>query len=284
MESKKMIKGITAFLIITLFSNIRLQGQDYQVPDTVSMQSGHLTLKALLWRPPGNGPFATIIFCHGSYPSSDTTHDPIQEISIPGPLFAHKGYIYLALFRRGVGLSKMQGLNGADLMENAFKLNGQEGRNEEQMKQLETVQLQDMMAGLDNLRKRPDVDERRIAIVGHSFGGSLSLLVAEFDGGLKAVVVFSAGGYSWNLSPRLRARLITAVKKIKAPVMMIHARNDYSTSPGYMLDSIMNHPYKPHILVIYPKFRNTANEAHNFIFLGTQTWEADVFEFLEKNL
>ena len=169
-------------------------------------------------------------------------------------------------------------------MEEAFNRSGQEGRNEVQLEQMETTQLQDMIAGINWLRMRPDVDRHRMAIVGHSFGGSLSLLVAEHDPELKAVVVFSGGGYSWNLSPQLRARLIHAVKTIQAPIMMIHAQNDYSISPGSALDSVMNHPFKPHLLIIYPKFGNTANQAHNMIFLSAQTWETDVFKFLGNNL
>jgi len=50
------------------------------------------------------------------------------------------------------------------------------------------------------------------------------------------------------------------------------------------LDSVMNQFNKPHELKIYPKFGNSVNEGHNFIFLGIETWEADVFSFLEKNL
>ena len=279
-----MTKGILILLIITLCSGVRIHAQGFNGPDTLSVPSDHLTLKALLWQPLGHGPFATVIFCHGSYPDSDTTHDPVREASALGPLFAGRGYIFLLLFRRGVGLSKGQGLNSANLMENEFKLKGQEGRNEVQLEQLETVQLQDMMSGIDYLRKRTDVDRHRMAIVGHSFGGSLSLLVAEHEPELKAVIVFSGGGYSWNLSPQLRARLIHAVKKIQAPIMMIHAQNDYSTSPGSALDSVMNHPFKPHLLIIYPKFGNTANQAHNMIFQSAQTWEADVFKFLGQNL
>jgi dienelactone hydrolase len=258
--------------------------QDFEGPDTVSVRSSDLILKALLWRPLGKGPFATVIFCLGSYTSTDRIHDPIREASVLGPLFARRGFVYLALFRRGVSISKGQGLNSADLMENASKHYGQEGRNEVQLKQLETAQLQDMLAGLFYLRKRPDVDKLRMAIAGHSFGGSLTLLVAERDPGLKAVVVFSAAGYSWNQSPLLRSRLISAVKNIKAPIMIIHAQNDYSTAPGYVLDSVMNRLNKPHSLKIYPNFGNSANEGHNMIFLSTQTWEGDVFKFLEENL
>jgi len=34
----------------------------------------------------------------------------------------------------------------------------------------------DALAGLAFLRARPDIDSRRVVVVGHSFGGSLSLL------------------------------------------------------------------------------------------------------------
>ena len=66
--------------------------------------------------------------------------------------------------------------------------------------------------------------------------------------------------------------------------MIIHAQNDYSTAPGYALDSALNHLHKPHLLIIYPRFGNTANQAHNIIFLSPQTWEPDVFKFLDENL
>jgi carboxymethylenebutenolidase len=279
-----MLRGIVIIFISALCSFGRISAQDLKNPDTVSVKSGSLTLKALLWRPVGKGPFATIIFCHGSYSSNDTTHDPIKEASILGPLFAGRGYIYFALFRRGVGLSKGEGMNGEDLMVSAFKKNGQRGRNDVQLKQLETVQMQDMMAGITYLKKIPDSDTTRMAILGHSFGGSLALIIAERWPGLKAVVVFSPSGYSWNFSPSLRSKLILAVKNTRSPIMIIQVQNDYSTNPGYSLDSVLNQLHKKHILEIYPAFGNSANEGHNAIFLNSKIWEADVFKFLEENL
>ena len=44
-------------------------GADSQVPggpDTVVVQSGALTLRALLWRPHGRAPFPAVLFNHGS--------------------------------------------------------------------------------------------------------------------------------------------------------------------------------------------------------------------------
>src|SRR5260221_13784952 len=158
-----MIKEVTFALILACFSVEQMHAQDFEGPDTVSVQSGQLTLKGLLWRPAAAGSFPTVIFCHGSYAVTDTIIIPEQQISSLGPVFASKGYIYLALFRRGVGLSKGQGENSANLMDNAFKEKGQEERNKVQLQRLETDQLQDMIAGLTFLRKRKDVDINRIA-------------------------------------------------------------------------------------------------------------------------
>jgi dienelactone hydrolase len=283
----KKIRVIKVIVIIAfLFSCLirELQAQDLFQPDTVTIQSGKLALKALLWHPAGSGRVPAVIFCHGGYETNDTTYDLLENISSIGSVFAKHGYIFLGLSRRGIGLSKGQGKNGADLMAEAFKEKGQEGRNRVQLQQLETDQLNDMIAGLNFLRKRKDVDTKRIGVTGHSFGGSLALLVAEHEPGLKAVIVFSGAGYSWDRSPQLRARLISAVKKIDAPIMIIHAQNDYSLNPGYILDSIRNQQHKPHLLKIYPKIGNTERDGHNFIFRSIETWEADVFTFLSKNL
>ncbi len=278
----EMNKGITIAFVLAFCSIKLVRAQDVINPDTVSVQSGALTLKGLLWTPAGTGPYPTIIFCHGSWGGSDTIHDPLQQTSLLGPLFATKGYIFLGLFRRGVALS--QGVNSTVLMDEAFKEKGQEERNKVQLQQLETGQLQDMIAGLRFLRQRKDVDTNRMAIVAHSFGGSLALIVAEHDHDLKAAVIFSPGGYSWDRSSQLRNRLIDAAKKIDAPVMIIHAQNDYSVNPGYVLDSIRNQFNKPHLLKIYPKLGNSPADGHGLLFLNIKTWETDVFEFLNKSL
>src|ERR1700722_12329378 len=143
-----MAKRILFILIVACCSFKINHAQVLEPPDTISFQSGKLTLKALLWRPVGVGPFATIFFTLGSYSKSDTAHSPVKDASVLGSLFARKGYIFFALFRRGVGLSMDQGLNSADMIEKAFKQNGQEGRNEAQLQQLETDQLQDMISGI----------------------------------------------------------------------------------------------------------------------------------------
>ena len=276
-----MVKRVVVTSLFIAFISCAFT-QELGVADTVIVQSGNLRLKGLLWRPKTVGKLPSIIFCHGSYETGDTSHDVIENISSIGPLFARHGFIFLGLFRRGVGLSNGEGVNSADLMAKAFRENGQEGRNQSQLQQLQTDQLQDMFAGLNFLRNRNDVDKDRIVVVGHSFGGSLALLVAEHEPTLKEVIVFSAAGYSWDRSTVLRSRLINAVKNISAPIMILQAKNDYSLNPGHGLDSVMTELHKPHLLKIYPKFGATNSEAHNLIFLATDIWETDVFKFLDE--
>jgi len=48
-----------------------------------------------------------------------------------------------------------------------------------------------------SLRTVPEIDSRRIAVVGHSFGGKLALLEVERDADLRAAVTFAAAAESW---------------------------------------------------------------------------------------
>ncbi len=166
-------------------------------------------------------------------------------------------------------------------MEKAIREKGAEARNKVQLRQLETYELQDAASGLAFLSKRKDVDQQRLVVIGHSFGGALALLAAEHNPQIKAVVVFGAAAYSWDRSPALRARLITAVRNIPAPVMIIQAENDYSTNPGHALDSVMNGLGKPHMVKIYQPIGISSSEGHNLIFLDVESW-VTFFNFLKK--
>jgi pimeloyl-ACP methyl ester carboxylesterase len=116
------------------------------------------------------------------------------------------------------------------------------------------------LAGLAVLRALPEVDPDRVTVAGHSFGGSLTLLVAEHDSSLRSAVVFAPAGYSWERSPRLRARLRAAVGTEMARLG------------------------EPHRVKIYPPVGRTAEEGHDIVHLGVATWEPDVFAFLDEHV
>jgi dienelactone hydrolase len=251
-------------------------------PEILDVRSRELTLRAQLWRPSGSGRFPAVLFNHGNY----STDDPLPA-SYPetlGPIFARHGYTFLWLHREGTGMSIGQGISDGDQMARALKAEGVEGRNRVQLQLLENEQLNEATAALARLRARTDVDPRRIGVVGHSFGGSLTVLMAARDPEIRAAVIFGGAAGSWNQSPVLRERLLAAVGRMSAPAFFIHAANDYSTAPGPALAAEMQRLGKPHALKIYPPFGTDTRAGHNLVFRSVRTWEADVFTFLDTHL
>ena len=278
------------FVVLPLFLALTVEtasGQTSGKPETVVIHSGSATLHAMLWRPQGSGPFPAILLNHGS----GRTREDLERLGpyernaeILGPVFASHGYVFLYLFRRGVGLSADQGANAVELMNGESAAHGQGARNALQLQLLENREMDDAISGLKFLRALPYVEAHNVGVVGHSFGGSLTVLMAEREANLRAVVVFSCAGYSFDRSPELRARLLAAVDHIAAPVFFIHAENDYSLSSGKVLDTRRGQTGKPHRLKIYPPIGNTPDEGHDFLHLGVNIWEPDVFAFLDENM
>ena len=272
-------------LILTFLLPIMATGQPTAEPQTVVVRDGSITLHALLWRPLGRGPFPAILCNHGSGRAREELErlGPYEgQAETLGPVFSRHGYVFLFLFRQGVGLSADQGTSAVDLMNSEFAAHGQDARNALQLRLLENRELSAATSGLAFLRGLAEVDAHRVALVAHSFGGSLTLLQAEKEPGLRALVLFSSTGYSWDRSPDLRKRLLDAVAHIRAPIFFIHAANDYSVNPGKVLDARVAQLGRPHRLKIYPPIGRTPDDGHNFPLLGVSIWEPDVFSFLDE--
>jgi carboxymethylenebutenolidase len=276
---------ILAALVLVSALATKAEDQASNGPETVIVHNGSVTLHALLWRPLGRGPFQAILFNHGS----GRTREELQRLGpyekqadLLGPVFARHGYVFLFLFRRGIGLSVDEGASAVDLMNSEFAAHGQEARDTLQLELLENREMNDALSGLAYLRALPEVDAHKVVLVGHSFGGSLTLLMAEREPNLRAVVIFSGAGYSWDRSAQLRARLLAATTHIKMPVFLIHAANDYSLAPGKALDARLQRLGKPHLLKVYPPIGKTADDGHAFPFIGVSIWESDVFAFLDE--
>jgi len=253
-------------------------------PELVAIRSGAATLHAHVWRPAGSGPFPAVLINHGSGRTREDLErlGPYEQQSETlGPVFVRHGYVCVFLFRRGVGPSTDQGENAVDAMNRESVAHGESAKNALQIELLLGREMDDARAGLAFMRRLPDVDARRVAIIGHSFGGSLSVLMTEREPTLRGAVVFSPAGNSWDRSPDLRARLLEAARRTVVPLFFIHAENDYSTSPGKLLDAELARLGKPHRLKIYPPVGRTADEGHDFPLNSIAAWETDVFAFLD---
>ena len=273
---------VLLFALVMVFA-LAARAEDHAPggPDTVVVRSGALKLHALLWHPAGHGPFPAVLFNHGS---GNTPENQAAQAATVGPVFAKHGYVLLFVYRRGSGPSAGQGTSALDLMDRELATHGRQGRNELQLELLETDQLSDALAGLAFLRALPEVDTHRVAVAGHSFGASLTLLIAERDSALRAAIAFSGSTGSWEQSPQLRARLLSAVDHTTIPIFFIQAENDYSIAPANALSAEMDRLGKPHRVKIYPPVGQTADDGHAFVFLRVGAWEPDVFDFLHEHM
>ena len=257
------------------------------VPQTVEFPSGKVRLKAYLWKPAGPGPFPAVLFNHGSG-GADADHTagmPItQAASVLAPFFIEHGYAFLYPFRRGHGPSASQAPFMQDVLRREEEAKGKDARQHLQFILLTTDQLDDVMAALAFLKTVPGIDSRRIAVAGHSFGGQLTLLAAERDKTIRAAVTFAGAAGSWERSPELRERLLSAIRGTNAAIMLTHAENDFGTAAGRALSMELERLHKPYVLKIYPPVGLTSDDGHNMLYENIPAWESDVFEFLDQHV
>jgi dipeptidyl aminopeptidase/acylaminoacyl peptidase len=149
---------------------------------------------------------------------------------------------------------------------------------------LETDDLSDALAGLAFLRALPEVDPRRVAVAGHSSGGSLVLLLTERDSTVRAAVDFAGAARNWAATPPLRERPLAAARRATVPIFIIHAANDASLAPAEALAAEMVRRGRPHQVRIYPPVGQTTDEGHRFVYNSVPTWERDVFAFLDDHM
>ncbi len=275
---------LLAFLLCSLSALCQTQST---VPQVVDFPSGKLHLKGYFWKPAGPGPFPTVLFNHGSGgKTADVTAGMqiTEAAEILAPFFVKHGYAFFYPFRRGHGPSADQAHFMQDVLHREEEAKGKESRQHLQFIFATTDHLDDALAALAYLKTMPDVDSRRIAVAGHSFGGVLTLLAVERDSTIRAAVTFAAAANSWQPSAELRERLLAAIRKTNAAIMLTHAENDFDTSAGKALAEELRRLHKPCALKIYPPVGLTQDDGHGMLYTNIPAWEDDVFRFLDQHV
>jgi carboxymethylenebutenolidase len=166
-------------------------------PESVSYRSGKETVRAVLCRPAGKGPFPAVVVVHGDFGLTKWVKEQAGRL-------AAKGYVALAidLYRGEVA----KDLEEAHILDRGLP---------------ENRALGDLKAAVDYLSALPGVNAECVGALGWDMGGGYALDAATRDRRLRAVVV-------------CYGRLTTDAKLLAglhAPVLGIFAAKDEGIPP-----------------------------------------------------
>jgi dienelactone hydrolase len=240
--------------------------------ETVFIPSGGLRIEAYLYRPPGEGPFPALIYNHGSRPGSEREERPFGHIA---QAFVPAGYVVLVVERRGYGKS------GGEMFSREVGLD----RGSRFVNRL-VAEAGDVEASIDHLAKQPFVDKRRIAVMGWSLGGIVTVLAASRRPDVRAAIDQAAGALTWKKSPELQAKLREAAGKVQIPLLTMIAENDATTEGARAIDGAVRET-TPHRLIVYPPFHAAAaiGVAEGHLLFGpggVGIWRDDALAWLTR--
>ncbi len=221
----------------------------------VSYKSGDETVDAVMYTPPGKGPFPALIVIHEYWGLNDWVKEQASKL-------AYEGYVTLAidLYRGKVGTTPDE---AHELMR---------GVPEDRANR-------DLLAASGYLRSQRNVDPKRVGSIGWCMGGGYSLDFALNDPELKAAVI-NYGHLATDDA---------ALKKINAAILGIFGGQDRGISVADVnkFEAQLKALRKPVEIHIFPDaghaFENPNNKQGYRADDAAQAWKLTV-DFLAKNL
>jgi uncharacterized protein len=155
---------------------------DYKAPDYVKPESFHESevtlnangewpLKGTLSVPVGAGPFPAIVFVHGS-----GSHDRDESLGPNKPFRDLAG----GLASRGIAVLRYDKRNYI----HGLKIDVAKFTIQEEV-------LDDALAAVDLLRKTPNIDPKRVSVLGHSLGAMAAPKLAATDAHIAGIVILA---------------------------------------------------------------------------------------------
>jgi pimeloyl-ACP methyl ester carboxylesterase len=158
-----------------------------EIPLQIENPAGKVTLAGTLTVPRGDGPFPAVVLISGS-----GAQDRDETI------LGHKPFLVLAdaLTRRGVAVLRVDdrgvgGSSGATMASTSEDFTG------------------DVLAEVAALKARPEVNPRKIGLIGHSEGGLIAAMVASRSGDVAFIVLMAGPGLPGEQILRRQGELIT---------------------------------------------------------------------------
>lgn len=248
-----------------------------QTAEVVHYQAGEYKLPGYFYRPEGKGPFPAVMWNHGS------EKEPRAQPEL-ARFFTQHGFVFFVPIRHGHGNTAGPYIGDVQ-SEIREKEKDVEVSRREQVKQHDVYNA-DVVAALAWLKEQPTVDRERIVVTGVSYGGIQTLITAEKGLGVKAFVPFAPGAMSFA-NVALRERMQQAVKNCQTPMLLLQAKNDYSTGPSEILAPLLQAKRDASHSTVYPAFGHTNQHGHGAFAtwsLGIEQWGEEVLEFIEGTL
>jgi carboxymethylenebutenolidase len=258
--------------------------------DTFYYQNDGLKLEGYLYRPAGPGPFPLVIYNHGSRQDHEREEKPMAFIA---DIFVPQGYAVLVPERRGYGKSEGKTYSDATNGDRAQIMMDRFHR-----------EASDVLAAFDYVKQNQGlipgghphtvrdvgfIDFNRVALMGWSHGGVVSLLAASERHVFVGLVNQAGGSLTWNGSPTLQTELPAAGRLIKIPALCQDAENDATTDSVKKVGQAIKNSGEPETTIIYPPFTPTSDPSgtppgHLIFAQGVSIWQQDVLDFLRPLL
>ncbi len=243
------------------------------IPEIISFTFNGESLTGYLYVPQGDGPFPCVLTNHGSGIEQGTS-----DLCRPGTaaLLMSWGYASLLVHRHGYGES-----TGVPWQTEVNAEFGTETYDAQLVNRL-TAEADDVVAAAEHIGTHGSVDADRMAVMGSSFGGTVTLWAATKTDQFRCAIDFAGAAINWDHTPRLRAAMTSAAEQTRCPLFFLQAENDYSTGPTRTLGQVASRDGYAIQSKVFPPFGLTADEGHFFEKYGTLLWGPSVRSFLDN--
>lgn len=255
------------------------QAQPGQTPAVeVEYPSHGRLLKGFFYLPPGAEEVPAVLWNHGA--DKAPNHQP--ELAA---FYVSHGFALFVPLRTGHGegnavqtVKEQMGPTFPGHFESTEE-------NQRFVKLLETT-AEDTAAALRWLKANPRIRKDDIFMSGISYGGLDCLIDANTVSGVRGYIVFSGGAALFG-DPALATRLEEGVQHSKAPVLLIQAQNDYSTTPSKVLGPMLLARHDGSHATVYPAFGDPKSVPMGHIAfstwnLGTRIWGPEALAFMNE--